>query len=75
MTDRQCLDGHKGGCSDGVELYPSLAGTGTMIPRCEYHQDKHEEQHNDHLKVYPDSPVAPSWFDESYAGEHWDEDY
>ena len=75
MTNRPCLDDHKGGCSDGVELYPSLAGTGTMIPRCEYHQDKHTEQHNDHLKVYPDSPIAPDWFDPAAAGERWDDDY
>lgn len=24
---------------------------------------------------YPDSSVAPSWFDPTYAGERWDSDY
>jgi allantoicase len=71
----RCLDDHDGDCSGVVEEYPSLAGTGTMIPRCEHHYEKHEERHYDHLKVYPDSSIAPSWFDPAAAGEHWDNDY
>jgi hypothetical protein len=26
-------------------------------------------------REYPDSPIAPAWFDETAAGEHWDSDY
>lgn len=28
-----------------------------------------------HSRIYPDSDIAPDWFDESAAGERWNDDY
>jgi len=71
----KCLDDHKGGCSDNVELRESLSGTGTPIPRCDYHWEQRLDWQADHNQRYPDSSTPPSWFDPAYAGEHWDSDY
>lgn len=72
---RECLDRHKGGCDGEVEGMPSLAGTGTIIFRCDAHWDARFEEQERIDEAYPDSPIAPSWFDESFAGERWDSDY
>lgn len=44
-------------------------------PRCEYHGLRRLERHDNSLEAWADSDVAPSWFDPSYAGERWDDDY
>lgn len=70
----ECLDGPDG-CSGKVEYRMPLSGTGKPFARC----DKHwEERLNIQARInhdYPNTPCAPDWFDESYAGEHWDEDW
>jgi len=33
------------------------------------------ERYENSIERYADSDVAPSWFDPSYAGERWNEDY
>lgn len=70
-----CLDAHRGDCKGEVSYHPSLAGTGTPIPRCEHHYELRLEQDAEHRSIYPDSPNPPDWFDPMNAGEHWDDDY
>jgi hypothetical protein len=53
----------------------SLTGTGTSIPRCDAHWDERLRQDERIRNDYPDSPIAPSWFDPADAGERWDDDY
>lgn len=43
------------------------------FPRCEYHQQLRLDQAERNLELL--SNVPPSWFDPSYAGERWNEDY
>lgn len=72
-----CLDAHNDprGCAGQVQLRESMSGTGTLIPRCDAHQDAALDRHAAHLQIYPDSSTPPDWFDPSAAGEHWDSDY
>lgn len=71
----RCIERHKENCEGEVELRESLSGTGTPIPRCDKHWGDRLEAQTEHNKVYPDSSIAPAWFDEANAGEHWDYDY
>lgn len=70
----ECLDRRKGDCQGEVKYHLSLAGTGTPIPRCEHHWELRLQQHEQHLEIYPDSPIPPAWFDPEAAGERWEED-
>lgn len=75
--ERECLDKHndyKGPCSGAVQFHPSIAGTGTMIPRCDKHYQMILEWDENYRQEMPDSPIAPSWFDPTYAGERWEDD-
>ena len=71
---RDCI-GKPDECRGEVEMRPSLTGTGMAIPRCDYHWDLRLRQDEEHRRIYPDSPIAPSWFDPTLAGERWDDDY
>lgn len=62
-------------CSGTVEFRMSLSGTGTAIERCDGHWAKRLDLQERLRRDYPDSSTPPSWFDPSYAGEHWDSDY
>ena len=66
-----CLDGPEG-CSGPVE-YRMMPDNVRSFPRCEAHFELRlvKAEHNMELL----SPARPAWFDESYAGERWDEDY
>jgi hypothetical protein len=75
FTHRDCLDYGDGQCSGEVEYRMPLSGTGRSFTRCDYHWDKRLDEQERITRVYPDSPVAPDWFDEAYAGERWNEDY
>ena len=78
VEDRECLDAgnpDKGPCKGEVQFHPSIAGTRTMIPRCEKHYEALLKWNEEYSQVMPDSPIAPSWFDPTAIGEHWDEDY
>jgi hypothetical protein len=70
----ECLDGPDG-CSGDVEYRMPLSSTGKPFPRCEKHWDERLDEQERINERYPDSPCAPSWFDESYAGERWDDEY
>lgn len=74
MEDPECIDGPDG-CSGPVEFRTALSGTGVPFPRCDGHWEKRLNAQEKINRDYPDSPCAPSWFDPSYAGECWDEDY
>lgn len=69
-----CLE-HGDDCRGPVEYRMPLSGTGRAFPRCDFHWDKRLDAQERHNRSYPDSPVAPGWFDPTYAGESWDEDY
>ena len=70
----ECID-NPDECGGEVELRPSLTGTGTSIARCDRHWWLRLQREEELRKVYPDSPIAPSWFDPAAAGERWDDDY
>jgi hypothetical protein len=44
-------------------------------PRCDFHGNRRMDAYENSMERYADSDVVPSWFDPSYAGEHWDDDY
>lgn len=71
---RECID-DPAECGGEVEMRPSLTGTGTAIPRCDRHWGLRLQREEQLRRDYPDSPIAPSWFDPTYAGERWDDDY
>lgn len=73
----RCIDRHGSGeeCDGPTVLRPSLSGTGTSIARCDRHWERRLDEEDRLRRDYPDSPNPPSWFDPTYAGEHWDSDY
>lgn len=74
MTDTlRCLEaGGKTPCVGPVE-YRMLPDNPRSFPRCEAHFAKRLERSERNLELM--SPTPAPWFDESYAGERWDEDY
>lgn len=66
----ECLDGPDG-CSGPVE-FRSMDGYKAW-PRCEKHFDERLKKQEHINELTSDTPA--SWFDESYAGERWDDDY
>lgn len=75
LPEEECLEFRSGECSGRVEHRPSLSGTGMQIARCDAHWERAVQWDAEHRSVYPDSPIAPSWFDPAAAGERWDDDY
>jgi len=72
----ECLDKRKGGCDGGVEFHLNpYSSSFKSYPRCSSHAGTWFDSLEAINNRYPDSPVAPSWFDESAAGERWDDDY
>ena len=47
----------------------------TSTFRCDSHESEHQDVLDGISRRYPDSDVAPSWFDPTYAGESWNDDY
>ena len=41
---------------------------------CSKHADAFWAQREKTNRDYPDSDIAPAWFDPTYAGERWEED-
>lgn len=74
-----CLDEFDSPCQGEVEFWLALSGSGESYPRCEGHYQTYVERVQPKIdevrERYPDSSFAPSWFDSSYAGERWDDDY
>jgi hypothetical protein len=60
-------------CAGPIELRTTPDRTdGKHFARCEHHFDVRMESVARTLELT--SPARPAWFDESYAGERWDED-
>jgi hypothetical protein len=76
LTHQDCLD-HRpdrpGECRGEVEyrLSPDRADF-KAFPRCEAHWEKRLKSAERTLELLSDT--RPDWFDESYAGERWEED-
>jgi len=69
----ECLDGPEE-CRGKVEY--RYTGRGHKAwPRCEKHGNERLAREEKTQLAYPDSDMPPSWFDPSYAGERWDDDY
>jgi hypothetical protein len=82
MTYIECLDSYDDStaCAGEVSYYYALSGSGLTWPRCEGHYALYVERVQEKLdevrKAYPDSPSAPpAWFDATYAGEQWEDEY
>lgn len=74
--EARCLDDHDEGTCEGViEYRMALSGTGVSFPRCDRHWQSRLVEQERINNDYPDSPIAPSWFDPMDAGERWDDDY
>ena len=73
-----CLDGPNG-CAGETFQRAALSGSGMYYPRCDTHYDAYVDRlgpvMEDTRRRYPDSATPPDWFDPTYAGESWDEDY
>jgi hypothetical protein len=68
----ECLDGPDG-CKGEIDYRMALSATGKSFPRCDKHWDERLDAQEGINQRYP--AMAPADFDESYAGERWDEDY
>lgn len=44
-------------------------------PRCDHHADKRQQRYDEGIERESRSPIPPDWFDESFAGERWEDDY
>lgn len=75
METLECMDSHKSPCSGKVEYRMNLTGTGLQTLRCDKHWEERLDFQEAHTAIYPDSPIAPDWFDPADAGERWDDDY
>lgn len=60
-------------CGGTIHHYHSTLGT--PMARCTPHFEDHLKRQERINRDYPDSPMAPSWFDPADAGERWDYDY
>lgn len=69
-----CFDYDEASCEGPVYEYYSRSGI-TKATRCERHQMQKEAKLDEIAHRYPDSDVAPAWFDPTYAGERWNDDY
>ena len=71
----RCLDhGRRTPCAGAVEFRLPLSGTGRSFPRCDRHWADRLDEQERISRDYPDSPLAPAWFDPMAAGERWDEE-
>jgi hypothetical protein len=68
-----CLE-HGDDCEGLVEYRTPLSSTGRSFPRCAAHWEARLDAQQRISEDYPDSPVAPPWFDPAAAGERWDDD-
>jgi hypothetical protein len=72
----ECIDARRGPCHGEVLERYSLSGSGMTFPRCDTHWDDYVARTqpilDDIARRYPTQ--RPDDFDESYAGERWDEE-
>lgn len=72
--DERCLNEEDDSCYGEITERVSAGGT-CMIERCVKHWQDRDDLEDRLNRDYPDSDVAPAWFDPTYAGEHWNDDY
>jgi len=71
----ECLESHKGSCSGGVKyLNNPYSDSFTAFPRCITHAERWLDEMEDMNSHYPNSDIAPDWFDSNTIGELWSED-
>lgn len=74
-----CLDSNESPCHGEVFERLTRSGSGMTFPRCDKHYAEYAERmdaiHAKTRQRYPDTDCAPSWFDPTYAGESWNDDY
>jgi hypothetical protein len=76
MPVTECINYGMAGVVCGGDVHTRYSRTGlTKSLRCDECQQTLDEKLNDIERRYPDSAVAPDWFDSTYAGETWDSDY
>lgn len=75
LTDARCLDTGDGACAGNVEYHSTDPGVRPSFPRCARHWAARLVREAEYRVNYPDSPLAPAWFDPLAAGERWDDDY
>ncbi len=77
LDHTDCLDyGHPDRPCAGTVAYHSVdPGRAGAFPRCERHWGDRLDSRENSLERYENSDVAPDWFDPTYAGERWDDDY
>jgi hypothetical protein len=61
-------------CAGDAEVRFSRSGYTATI-RCDRHETEHQDNLDHIANRYPDTESAPSWFDPTYAGERWNDDY
>lgn len=71
--DLVCLDDDEW-CAGPIKYRTALSPTGRSFPRCERHWELRLVEQERIQRDYPDSPTPPAWFDETAAGERWDEE-
>lgn len=62
-------------CVGPVEYHSIDPGRAKAFPRCERHWSERLAARENSIEKYADSDVEPSWFDPTFAGERWDDDY
>lgn len=77
MSAEECLEFDRNApeCAGAVELRDALSASGIPYKRCDKHWEARIRKQHELELAYPDSPMAPEWFDPTYAGERWDDDY
>jgi hypothetical protein len=74
--DEMCIDfNEEDPCKGPIEFHSVDPGRAEAFPRCEKHWAKRLERRENSIEKYENSDVVPAWFDPTYAGERWEEDY
>lgn len=73
----ECIESPGGGekCGGDKPEYRFGYGLKGSYVRCGKHFDAYMARAKASRRRYPDSDLAPTDFDPTYAGERWDEDY
>ncbi|KQP62935.1 hypothetical protein [Nocardioides sp. Leaf285] len=59
----------------GGEVWMRISSGGSRFLKCEACHTRTQAKIAAVRDRYPDSDTAPAWFDPTYAGERWNDDY